>query len=107
MIGTLFLWMYWPSFNFGVFAVGEAEKVQVVTNTIMSLTGSCLSTFIMSSLLGKHFLMEDILNATLAGGVAIGAPCGILFYPGIALAIGFISGIASTLGYHYLTPKLE
>jgi ammonium transporter Rh len=65
-----------------------------------------LATFSLSALLGKHFIIEDILNATLAGGVAIGAPCGMIYSPGIAMAIGFISGLISTLGYHYLTPKL-
>jgi len=106
MIGTLFLWLFWPSFNFGVTAQTFFEQNQIVANTLLSLTGSCLSTFILTSLLSRGIEMEDILNATLAGGVAIGAPCGLLYYPGIAMAIGFTSGIISTLGFKYLTPKL-
>lgn len=51
--------------------------------------------------------MEHILNATLAGGVIIGAPAGVLYHPGGALAIGFLAGIISTLGYNYLSAKLE
>ena len=43
--------------------------------------------------------MDDILNATLAGGVAIGAPSGVVANTGIALTIGIIAGIVSTLGY--------
>lgn len=50
MIGTLFLWMYWPSFNFGVFSPTPFTKTQIIGNTILSLTGSCLSTFITSAL---------------------------------------------------------
>lgn len=51
--------------------------------------------------------MEDILNATLAGGVAIGAPAGILYHPAGALVIGCVAGIISTLGFHFLSAKLE
>lgn len=51
--------------------------------------------------------MEDILNASLAGGVAIGAVAGILYYPAVALGIGLLAGVVSTLGFHYITPFLE
>ena len=50
--------------------------------------------------------MEDILNATLAGGVAIGAGSGIFTNPAAALYIGFFAGIISTLGFRYLQGKL-
>jgi len=107
LIGTLFLWMFWPSFNFGVGAENFYDQNQIFINTLLSLTGSCLSTFAVSSLFGHGLVMEDILNATLAGGVAIGSSSGVLYYPFIALIIGFTAGVISTLGFHYLTPKLE
>lgn len=99
--------MYWPSFNFGVLATTPFAKSQIITHTILSLTGSCLSTFMTSAFLKDKFTMEHLLNATLCGGVVIGAAAGILFNPGAALAIGFLCGIISTLGYQYLTPYLE
>lgn len=107
LIGTLFLWMYWPSFNFGAAAPTPFTKTQIITNTILSLTGSCLSTFITSAAVKTKFTMEHILNATLAGGVVIGATAGIILQPGASLAIGIAIGIISTLGYHWLTPYLE
>lgn len=61
----------------------------------------------MSAFLKKRFSMEHLLNASLAGGVIIGAPAGLLYHPGGALTIGFLGGIISTLGYQYLSPKLE
>ena len=103
VIGTFFLWMYWPSFNFGVFANTPWTKTQIIGNTIISLTGSCLATFMMSAFLKHKFTMEHVLNATLAGGVIIGAPAGVLYHPGAALCIGFFGGIISTLGFEYLT----
>jgi ammonium transporter Rh len=106
MIGTLFLWIYWPSFNYGGYALNAYERNQIVANTIYSLTGSCLSTFMMSAFLGKYLSMEDILNATLAGGVAIGASSGFLYHPALALAIGILAGVVSTLGFRYISPLL-
>jgi ammonium transporter Rh len=106
MIGTLFLWIYWPSFCFAAQAHNNYEQTVIVSNTVYSLTGSCISTFAVSALLGKHLAMEDILNASLAGGVAIGAASGILYYTGVSLGIGIVVGAVSTLGFHYLTPFL-
>lgn len=78
LIGTLFLWMFWPSFNAGYFPTSEFHRSLIIGNTIVSLTGSCLATFATTSLMRKKFNMEDIINATLAGGVAIGASSGLV-----------------------------
>jgi ammonium transporter Rh len=99
MIGTLFLWMFWPSFNAGYFPSNSFQKSLIISNTIIALTGSCLAAFILSGFLREKFCMDDILNATLAGGVAIGAPSGIVANPGISLTIGIMAGLISTLGY--------
>lgn len=109
MIGTLFLWMFWPSFNAAVFPENQFEKSLVVSNTVLSLTGSCLAAIIMSVIVRKEnkIDMEDVLNATLAGGVIIGAPSGLITNPGGAIAIGFIGGATSSLCYAKLGPKLK
>lgn len=65
--GTLFLWMYWPSFN-AIAAEGEARH-RAVVNTYMGLMGSCVAAFIFSSLFDERgkLSMVHIQNATLAG----------------------------------------
>jgi ammonium transporter Rh len=106
MCGTLFLWIYWSSFN-GALAVGNAQH-RVVINTVLALTNSCISAFIMSKLLrpdGK-FSMVDIQNATLAGGVAVGSSADLVIGPHIALLIGLIAGCISVIGYIYVQPWL-
>lgn len=107
MIGTLFLWMFWPSFNAGYFPESEFHRSLIISNTIVSLTGSCLSTFATSSLLRKKFNMEDIINATLAGGVAIGACSGVVANMGVSLTIGIIAGFLSNISYAKLLERLE
>jgi ammonium transporter Rh len=50
MIGTLFLWMFWPSFNAGYYPTSAYERSLIIVNTIIAMTGSCLGTFIMTVL---------------------------------------------------------
>ena len=107
MIGTIFLWVYWPSFN-GVMATGNSQH-RVVINTVLALTNSCVGAFFMSRLLrpGKKFSMEDIQNATLAGGVAVGSSADLVIGPYAALIIGLVAGMLSVIGYVYIQPYLE
>ena len=106
-VGTIFLWLYWPSFNFGITAMNSFEQNLIVVNTFLSLTGSVLGTYILSALaFGRGLEMESILNATLAGGVVIGAPCSMIYRPGVSILIGFTTGMISTVCFHKLTPKL-
>lgn len=106
MIGTVFLWMFWPSFNA---AMGEGNfRHRAVINTYLSLSACCLATFAVSAMVdGKSRLnMVHVQNATLAGGVAIGTTADMMTHPFGAMLIGASAGILSTLGYHFLTPRL-
>lgn len=104
MIGTIVLWIFWPSFN-GALALGNAQH-RVVINTVLALTNSCVFAFITSKLLRGKFEMEDIQNASLAGGVAIGSSADLVIGPPFALIIGGFAGIISVSGYKILTPFL-
>ena len=65
--GTVFLWVFWPSFN-GILAVDDA-RLRCYINTYLSLCSSTVATFVISGLLGnKKFCPEDIQNATLGKG---------------------------------------
>jgi hypothetical protein len=44
----------------------------------LSLVGSCSAAFVGSIIFIGKFHMDAILNATLAGGVAIGAVCDVI-----------------------------
>jgi len=106
MIGTLFLWMFWPSFN-GALA-DPLSQHRVVINTVLALTGSCIGAFLFSQIMRKgKFSMVDIQNATLAGGVAIGSAADLVVRPWAATLIGLFASGVSVWGYTNLMPVLE
>jgi len=108
MIGAVFLWMFWPSFNSAAVTVPDAQH-RAVLNTFFSLCASVLSSFAFSSLMNekKKFVMEHIQNATLAGGVAIGACADLMVQPWAALLVGTIAGTISVYGFDEITPAIN
>lgn len=50
LLGTIFLWMYWPTANASHMSDQPYYKGIIITNTILAMTGSCISTFITTSL---------------------------------------------------------
>ena len=106
MVGTIFLFMFWPSFN-GALAVGS-PRTRVVINTVLAICASTTSAFLMSYVLrGGYFSMVDIQNATLAGGVAVGSSSDLVVDAWPSLLVGTIAGFVSVFGYVYLSPALE
>ena len=106
MVGTLFLFCFWPSFNAGT-AVGD-DRLRAIVNTYISISASVILTFIVSAMVGKG--KEEIIhiqNATLAGGVAVGSVADKNIDLFGAMIIGSVAGIVSTLGYKYLLNLLR
>jgi len=109
LIGTLFLWIYWPSFVSGA-AVPDSEDQQIaMVNTILALSASTIITFCISSLIAHdgRFRPVDVQNATLAGGVAIGATANLKLSPFGAVLIGLVGGVISAFGFNKIQPWLE
>ncbi|NXX73761.1 RHAG protein, partial [Urocolius indicus] len=107
MIGTLFLWLFWPSFNSAI-ASEQNHQITAIINTYYSLAACTVVTFALSSLVDQRgkFSMVLIQNATLAGGVAVGTCADLPIKPFGAMFIGSIAGIVSVLGFRFLTPLL-
>ena len=51
-LGTIFLWLFWPSFNAGL-ASGNAQ-FRTIINTYFSMTGSVIATFVFSMVFDKN-----------------------------------------------------
>lgn len=97
MIGCVFLFMFWPSFN-GILGSGMSQH-RAVVNTVVSITASTLSSVYVSRILTGKIDMEVLLNATLAGGVMMGAACDLITMPGFAMLAGAIAGAISAFGF--------
>ena len=105
MIGTLFLWMYWPSFN-GALSEGITQH-RVVCNTTLAIAGSCVASFITGHIFHNKFDMDIVMNATLAGGVGIGTSSDMIAHPSIALAVGIGAGVLSSWGIVKVGPFIS
>jgi ammonium transporter Rh len=104
MIGSLVLWLFWPSFCSAV--VPPEQVAATAVNTILALCGATASTFLLSAYFNKgKVAIGDMANAALAGGVAIGATCNVVNAP-TALMIGALAGALCVFGYAVVQAKI-
>jgi ammonium transporter Rh len=108
MVGTIFLWIMWPSFNSALGLPGPIQQ-RAIINTLLSLCCACVTVVLISTALRPHHKidMEDIQNATLAGGVAVGASANMALFPAGAMAVGVVSGLLSAVGFRYVQGFLK
>lgn len=105
MLGSMVLWIFWPSFCSAVVAPEQVQ--QTVINTVLALCGATVSTYILSLVFRKgKAAIADIANASLAGGVAIGATCNAVG-PAGAFGIGIAAGVLCMIGYTIIQAKLQ
>ena len=64
-----------------------------------------MASFATSAFFNEHnkFVMAHIQNATLAGGVAIGAVADLFSQPYGALIVGSVAGSVSVLGFEFVS----
>jgi ammonium transporter Rh len=105
MIGSMVLWLFWPSFCSAVVPMEQFAVTAV--NTILALCGATASTYLFSLIFRRgKVTIGDMANAALAGGVAIGATCNVVTAP-VALTIGAVAGALCVFGYAVVQPKLQ
>merc|ERR1719498_1757390 len=76
-------------------------------NTVLALLASTVITFVLTPIFSKddagarlfRLTTVPIQNATLAGGVSIGATADLEMGPGMAMIIGTVAGAISTVGF--------
>uniref|UniRef100_A0A8C3CXA9 Ammonium transporter AmtB-like domain-containing protein n=1 Tax=Cairina moschata TaxID=8855 RepID=A0A8C3CXA9_CAIMO len=97
MLGTLFLWVFWPSFN-SVLAYGD--KTKAIYNTYFALAVSAVTAFTLSVLTTKDgkFRMTHVHSAALAGGVTVCYTAESIDYPWIAMILGLLASVITILG---------
>lgn len=107
MIGTLFLWVFFPSFN-AALAIPEDSRHRAILNTYLALCSSTVCTFLISQLLDREhkcrFSMTHLSNSVLAGAIAIGTVANIILEPFYALLIGCLGAFVSIVGNNFIRP---
>jgi len=105
-IGSLFLWVFWPSWV-AFWATGKAA-LRAVINTILSLTGSCVMSFLISPFLSKGKLnIKHILFGSITGGVIMCSCADLITQPWAGFLMGCCAGTFALYGLEYVTPKMN
>ncbi|KAM9708291.1 ammonium transporter Rh type C-like [Menidia menidia] len=107
MLGSVFLWMFWPSFN-GVL-VDSDRKLGAVCGSYLALAASGVTAAALSSLssrTGKLNLIQ-MQPSILAGGVSVGVAVSVVDQPWVAMATGVTAALLSAAGFRYLKPQMH
>uniref|UniRef100_A0A4X2KE64 Ammonium transporter AmtB-like domain-containing protein n=1 Tax=Vombatus ursinus TaxID=29139 RepID=A0A4X2KE64_VOMUR len=106
--GTLFLWVFWPTFNSALLEY-PSEKETAVYNTYYALTVSAVVAMSFSAATHSHgkISMTHVHRATLAAGVAVGVATNLIHSPWIAMVLGLLAGMISIAGAKYLLVMVQ
>ncbi|KAI4590426.1 hypothetical protein MJG53_001475 [Ovis ammon polii x Ovis aries] len=100
VVGTIFLWIFWPSFNSAPTALGDGQH-RTALNTYYSLAASTLSTFALSALVGGDGRLDmPILESKLK----VQDTCGVHNLHGMPGVLGallgsLVAGLATSEAY--------
>ncbi|XP_068436023.1 rh blood group, D antigen [Clinocottus analis] len=105
MLGSVFLWMFWPSFN-SVLVDNRSpgRKLGAVCSTYLALAVSAVTAAAVSMLSSPKGKLNPIhmQSCILAGGVAVGVSMSVVHQPWEAMTIGFTAAVLSTIGWRHL-----
>ncbi len=102
-LGTMILWFGWYGFNPGsTLGLGNPGLVGLVTlNTTLGAAAGSMATLIFVFLRTKKWDLGATLNGSLAGLVAITAPCAFV-EPWAAVLIGLVAGVLVILAADFV-----
>ncbi|XP_054651815.1 rh blood group, D antigen [Dunckerocampus dactyliophorus] len=104
LLGTVFLWMFWPSFNSILVDFHFPERrLRAVCSTYLALAVSGVASVAMSVLSSPRGKVNPahLLSCLLSGGVAVGVPMSVIDHPWEAMTIGLTATVVSTIGFQY------
>lgn len=103
LLGTLFIFAFFPSFNAAL--VPAAFQSRVIVNTFLALTSSVVVTFLFSGIFNNGlFCPVEVRNAAIAGGIAISSSIGVVNGPAAACGTGLVAALAALFGIRRFTP---
>lgn len=92
VLGALILWFGWYGFNGGSTLTFTDSVPLILVNTSISAIGGGMSGMAVSWIFNRHPDVEDLINGTLGGLVAVTAGCDV-FTPTGSLLIGSVAGL--------------
>merc|ERR1712159_128310 len=108
LIGVLFLWCYYPSFNaYGATDSGTGwaanAKYRATFNTYLGLVAAAITSIIAADIVGdKKDKMIHVQSGVLAGGVTMGSCCDMVLEPWGALLMGTVGGLTAAAGIAFV-----
>jgi Amt family ammonium transporter len=107
MLGVFILWFGWYGFNPGSTLSGVSTDIaRVAVTTTLAASAGAVGALIFSWLWFKKPDASMTMNGTLAGLVAITAPCAVVS-PGASIVIGLISGVLVVLSVEFIDKVLH
>jgi hypothetical protein len=84
------------------------QRLRAHLNTILSLTGSCVTSFFISVFLSNgRFSIKHILYGAISGGVMMGSVADSIILPWVSFFLGCFSAAVTVFGTHYITPRMN
>jgi Amt family ammonium transporter len=107
MLGVFILWFGWYGFNPGSTLSGVSTDIaRVAVTTTLAASAGAVGALIFSWLWFKKPDASMTMNGTLAGLVAITAPCAVVS-PGASIVIGLLAGVLVVLSVEFIDKVLH
>eukprot|EP01097_Dermamoeba_algensis_P009672 TRINITY_DN68_c0_g1_i2.p1 TRINITY_DN68_c0_g1~~TRINITY_DN68_c0_g1_i2.p1 ORF type:complete len:600 (-),score=132.17 TRINITY_DN68_c0_g1_i2:115-1914(-) len=106
IIGTIFLWVTFPSWNASL--APDTAQHRVAINTFLALTASCVVGYGLSRVFRKRsFEVRDLQTVTYVGGIALGSAHSLIISPAASLVIGGITAAVAMVFDTFALSYLE
>ena len=107
LIGTLFLFVYWPIFNSYYTPKDYYFMERSYINTVLSIMSSVITTFILSKSFNGKFNILHIQNSIISGGIGVGTSSQLYIHPAGSITVGILSSTICIIGYEFITPLID
>ncbi|MEM9215852.1 MAG: ammonium transporter [Cyanobacteria bacterium P01_F01_bin.150] len=107
VLGALLLWFGWIGFNGGSTLALNEQVPGIVLNTMMAGVMGLLTAAVLSGIQHKRVEVEQIINGSIAGLVAITACCHVVTTP-LAAVVGITgAGVATLVEHQMVRSRLD
>jgi len=107
VLGALLLWLGWLGFNGGSTLAFNVQVPKIILNTVLAGVGGMIIAMIFSQITYKRVEVEELINGSISGLVAITAGCQLIPNP-LAIIVGITgAGMAKLVSQTLLKNKID